>query len=253
MVEIEVARLQHTHDLCAHDGLAVEGYAAGRNNLLNEFGVDVHVGLQIACLYEVVQPIENGVDAKERLLHERVVVVVLGILLGNGLQHIAYPAVGVGGIECLDLEQHFGLRDVAHEVVALQHVDPFLAKRVVGFAVAHGAQADEQLHKCGRRCLRKWEPRGDVYIFHAFRNGVDNILEQGFVGQDDSGFASIGNAIVFAEPLVDVLRLDIFCSRTDKCNRFWLIECVVNGLVVAIERIGKVFQVLADECACFIF
>ena len=85
MVEVEVARLQHTHDLCAHDGLAMKGDAAGRNNLLNEFGVDVHVGLQIACLHEVVQPIENGVDAKERLLHERVVVVVLGILLGNGL------------------------------------------------------------------------------------------------------------------------------------------------------------------------
>ena len=70
-------------------------------------------------------------------------VVVLGILLGNSLQHIAYPVVGVGSIESLDLEQHFGLRDVVHEVVALQHVYPFLAKRVVGFAVAHGAQADE--------------------------------------------------------------------------------------------------------------
>ena len=45
MVEIEVARFQHAHDLRAHDGLAVEGDAAGRNNLLNEFGVDVHVGL----------------------------------------------------------------------------------------------------------------------------------------------------------------------------------------------------------------
>ena len=253
MVEIEVARLQHTHDLCAHDGFAMKGYAAGRNNLLNEFGVDVHVGLQIACLHEVVQPVENGVNAKERLLHEGVMVVVFGILLGNGLQHIAYPAVGVGGIECLDLEQHFGLRYVAHEVVALQHVDPFLAKRVVGFTVVHGAQTDEQLHKRGRRRLCKREPRGDVYIFHAFRNGVDNILKQGFVGQDDSGFASIGNAIVFAEPLVDVLRLDIFCGCADKCNRFRLFECIVNGLVVAIERIGKVFQVLADECARFIF
>ena len=138
-------------------------------------------------------------------------------------------------------------------MVALQHVDPFLAKRVVGFAVAHGAQTDEQLHKCGRRRLRKRESSGDVYIFHAFRNGVDNILEQGFVGQDDSGFASIGNAIVFAEPLVDVLRLDVFCGCADKCNRFRLFECVVNGLVVTIELIGKVFQVLADECARFIF
>ena len=82
---------------------------------------------------------------------------------------------------------------------------------------------------------------------------MDNILEQGLVGQDDSRFASTGNAIVFAKPLVDVLRLDIFCGRADKCNRFRLFECVVNGLVIAIERIGKVFQVLADECACFIF
>ena len=85
MVKIEVTCFQHAHDLRAHDGLAVEGDAAGRNNLLNEFGVDVHIGLQIACLHEVVQPIENSVDAKERLLHEGVVVVVLGILLGNGL------------------------------------------------------------------------------------------------------------------------------------------------------------------------
>ena len=101
--------------------------------------------------------------------------------------------------------------------------------------------------------MRKREPCGDIYIFHAFRNGMDNILEQGFVGQDDSGFASIGNAVVFAKPLVDVLRLDIFCGRADKCNRFRLFECVVNGLVIAIERIGKVFQVLADECARLIF
>ena len=87
VVEVDVARLEHTHHLDALDGLAVEGDAGLLDNLRGESLQGLVGDLQIATLYQRIQAVDQHVGSEKRLLEQGVLYLVLG-LLGYLAQHL---------------------------------------------------------------------------------------------------------------------------------------------------------------------
>ena len=80
MVEVQVARLQHTHHLQPLSRLAVEGNAGLLHQLACQPLHGDAVYRQVAAFDEPMQTVDQGVGPEQRFLEQRVVEVVLGIL-----------------------------------------------------------------------------------------------------------------------------------------------------------------------------
>ena len=80
MVEVQVARLQHTHHLQPLSRLAVEGNAGLLHQLACQPLHRDAVYRQVAAFDEPMQTVDQGVGPEQRFLEQRVVEVVLGIL-----------------------------------------------------------------------------------------------------------------------------------------------------------------------------
>ena len=78
VVEVEVARLEHTHDLHALGRLAVEGDGGLLDELLQQALQRGVCHDQIAAADESVEAVDERVAAEQRLLEQRVLYFVLG-------------------------------------------------------------------------------------------------------------------------------------------------------------------------------
>lgn len=75
VLEIEVSRLEYTHDLQSFGGFAVEGYRGRLDELVEQSAEGGQVAVEVAIFDERFQPIHQCIGAKQRLLEEGVVVV----------------------------------------------------------------------------------------------------------------------------------------------------------------------------------
>ena len=75
VLEIEVSRLEHTHDLQSFGGFAVEGNRGRLDELVEQSAEGGQVAVEVAIFDERFQPIHQCIGAKQRLLEEGVVVV----------------------------------------------------------------------------------------------------------------------------------------------------------------------------------
>ncbi len=78
---------------------------------------------------------------------------------------------------------------------------------------------------------------------------MDDRLQQSLVTQHDSGLPTVAGPTAFTYPIVDIACLYVFGGSTDELDGFRPLEIVLDVVVFAIEFIGKVVQVLADEVA----
>ena len=210
VVEVEVSRLEHAHDLYAFGRLSVEGDGGGRDELRQQALECRHVGLQVTVSHELVQSVDERVHAEERLLEERVG--HLARLFPYPFEHLQQPIADrqrQGFIGCVDVLEQQGQALVKRQILARriellvlnEAVDDFLETRGDEFRVRmaqeleHLAQAvfsrlahdvlrlhgDEHACQCREGRLRKWVARGDVHLLHFGRNAMHHRLQQTLV------------------------------------------------------------------------
>ena len=77
MVEVQVARLENTHDLNAFSRFAVEGNAGLLDNLHGQTLQGRQVYRQVTALAQVLDAVDQRVGPEQRLLEQRVADVLL--------------------------------------------------------------------------------------------------------------------------------------------------------------------------------
>ena len=113
-------------------------------------------------------------------------------------------------------------------------------------AVAAVHHVEVELDERGHGRLREWIARGDVHLVDLRRQTVDDHRQQRLVAEHDGRAASVGVALLFAEPGGDVARLDVLGGCGDVADALRPLEVPVDVVGLHVERVGEVRQVLTD-------
>ena len=224
VVEVKVARLQHTHDLHTLGRLAVEGDAGLLHQLHRQPLQRLVAHHEVPADDEAVEPVDQRVGAEQRLLEQRVV--ALGTALARYLlEHLQQRRTVVAdetGVGMAVEGAHQTRRAAAnHQVVV---------------------SLDERRHGG----LPQRIARGDVHLLHLVGQTVDHRGQQALVAQHDGGAAPVLVAAVLAQPVADVAGLDVLRGRSHVSHRLRLAELPVDVVVGDVQLVGESSQILAD-------
>ena len=274
--EVEVAGLEHAHDLQPDGGFTVEGDGGGREDLVHEAGEGRGLHAEGAALDEATEAVHGGVCLEERLAVELVEGVRGGCLLtverGGAFEcHLQVGAEGcVPADGCEEVRQQLvrlqlggkGIEAVARgegasewlcfgreaaDVGMLQHDDDggvVIASRVG--VIAFGLEADEGADEAVDGRLGEGEAHGDVDVPHGVGGqGVEDGLEERLVAEDDGGLGLL-LAQVGAQPVGEEACLRVLRRGGD------VLDFLVSGEGVEVgfgQLGGEVAEVASDELA----
>ena len=248
VVEVEVARFEHTHHLKAFGGFAMEGDGGLLDELLEEALEGDGVDNQGIALYQIVEAIEEGVHAEACFRFDR-----LSVRRGrDGLDDVEEPGEegGIGGevLGGVIVGQERGEGMAGHDVEPATTEAPYLS------GIAIDLQIDELGDERGHRRLQQGIAGGDIDFLDTLGQTVDHGLQQTFVAEYDGG-ATTSRQALGREPLGDIAGLDILGGGRDEGHLLWghlisiLIEDGLACLFQATEEhlLYLLQQIEADE------
>ena len=278
VAEVDVAGLEHAHQLHTLGGLAVEGHRRLLHQLDDEPLQGGGVDGQVALADEGLQTVEQAVGAEDGLLEEGV---VGGAVLRDGLDDLAQPReqllvveqalqrleeqgetfvgrqglrVGVVVFSLVERLAELGGvgREPADVGMAEQGVHVAQTVTAAPMVVACGAQRDELTDERGGGGLREGIARGDVDLLDLVGQTVDERRQQLLVAHDDGCLPPVGYAATFPEPVGRIAGLYVFRGGLDDGEGLGTGHAAVEPVVVGAELVGEVGQVAGDEAPCLV-
>ena len=236
VVEVEVARLQHAHDLKTFGGLTVEGDAGLLDDLRDQSLQGVLRHRQVATALQVVETVDQHIGTEQRLLEHRIADV--GTTLGGHLaQELCQRLLVVADVFGIGMALE-GAKEAGRTTLQLQ-VEPELDER-------------------GDGRLRERIARGDIHLGDLVGQAVDDGGQEVLVAEHDGRAATGGNAGEGArrvtvgsgggivEPGADEAGLDILGGCGDNADVVLVAEVAIDGFRRGVEFVREVLEITAD-------